>query len=127
MKISIIQPDIVWEDKTANLKHLESLLIPLFNKTDLVVLPEMFNSGFSMNPDRLSEPQAGETFMWMSDMSVRGNFGLCGSYTVKDDTNYFNRLVFITPQGTTGIMTRDIFLILKEKPVCSSQAEKELQ
>jgi omega-amidase len=97
MKISVIQPDLVWEDKAANFANLGKLISPLYGNTDLVVLPEMFNTGFSMNPERLNEPPQAETFIWMKNISEKGNFGLCGSYTVKDQDNFFNRWVFVAP------------------------------
>ncbi len=97
MKISLIQPDIVWEDKQGNFKNLSLIIEPLINKTDLVILPEMFNTGFSINPVNLSESADGETFKWMQGMAEKGNFGLCGSYIVKEDMDFFNRWVFVAP------------------------------
>jgi predicted amidohydrolase len=99
MKISVIQPDTVWENKAANFQNLARLLSPLFNKTDIVILPEMFNTGFSMTPVQLSEPTNGETFKWMKSIAEKGNFGLCGSYIVKGNMNYFNRWVFVSPDN----------------------------
>ena len=99
MKISVIQSDLVWEDKSANLIKLEKLISPLNNKTDVVILPEMFNTGFSMNPAHISEPEDGVTHEWMKRVAEKGNFGLCGSYTVSSDDKFFNRWVFVSPQG----------------------------
>ena len=98
MKISIIQPDIKWEDKTGNFRHIEHLISGLNNKTDLVILPEMFNTGFSMNPEKLSEEPYSETYEWMVSISVKGNFGLCGSYIVREKNRFFNRWLFVTPE-----------------------------
>jgi omega-amidase len=97
MKISIIQSDIIWENRFSNFENLEKLISPLFNKIDIIVLPEMFNTGFSMNPEKLSEPPQGETFEWMKDLAQKGNFGLCGSYMVKENMSFFNRWLFVTP------------------------------
>jgi len=102
MKISVIQPDIVWEDKSDNFQNLSDLISPLNNKTDIVVLPEMFNTGFSMDPAHLGESPGGETFDWMKDIAEKGNFGLCGSYMVKDKKNYFNRWVFVSPDNVVS-------------------------
>jgi omega-amidase len=99
MKISVIQPDIVWEDKSRNFQNLSELISPLNNKTDIVVLPEMFNTGFSMNPSNLGESPGGETFVWMKDIAEKGNFGLCGSYMIKEKKNHFNRWVFVSPEN----------------------------
>ncbi len=99
MRVSIIQTGLVWEDKPANLRHIGELLKPLYNKTDIVVLPEMFNTGFALNPGLLSESPDSETFRWMIDKSKIGKFGLCGSYIIKENEEYFNRWVFVSPEG----------------------------
>jgi omega-amidase len=98
MKVSIIQPDLVWEDKSGNFKNLERLISPLNNLTDIVILPEMFNSGFSMKPEKLGEDPEGETFLWMKNTAVKGNFGLCGSFIVKENSDFFNRWYFVSPE-----------------------------
>lgn len=98
MNISIIQPDLVWEDKTANFNNLSRLISPLFNKTGIVILPEMFNTGFSMDPEKLNELPGRETFEWMLNLSQKGNFGLCGSYIIKENEHYYNRWVFVSPE-----------------------------
>jgi predicted amidohydrolase len=97
MKISLVQPDTVWENKTENFRKLENLVLPLYNKTDIVVLPEMFNTGFSMNPSTLSEFPGKETFDWMKNIAEMGDFGLCGSYMVNDNNLIYNRFVFVSP------------------------------
>ena len=97
MKISVIQPDIIWEDKPANFRNLERLIIPLFNKTDIVILPEMFNTGFSMFPEKLGESDSGETYEWMKRIASEGNFGICGSFIVREDHTFLNRWFFVTP------------------------------
>jgi omega-amidase len=99
MKISLVQPDTIWENKTENLRHLENLLLPLRHNTDLVVLPEMFSTGFSMHPRNLSEPPRKETFIWMKRMAVEGGFGLCGSYIVSENNLTYNRFVFVSPDN----------------------------
>ena len=98
MKVSLVQPNTVWENKTENLRQLENLILPLFNTTDIVVLPEMFSTGFSMSPESLSEPPGKDTFAWMKRMAVKGNFGLCGSYMVREDNLIYNRFVFVSPE-----------------------------
>ncbi len=101
MKISVIQPYIVWEDKHLNFMNLTRLIKPLFNKTDVVLLPEMFNTGFSMNTSLLCETPDGITFEWMRNLAREGNFGLCGSYIVKEEDRFFNRFVFVSSEQET--------------------------
>jgi omega-amidase len=99
MKISVVQPCTIWEDKNLNLIKLRDIIAPLFHKTEIVILPEMFGTGFSMNPGRLSEMSGGETFKWMKGMAKDGNFGLCGSYIAEENGLFFNRWVFVAPGG----------------------------
>jgi omega-amidase len=98
MKLSIVQTDLAWEDKSLNFLNLDKLIFPLYNKTDIVILPEMFNTGFSMNPERLSELPKSESFNWMKNHAINGNFGICGSYMVIENRYYYNRWVFISPE-----------------------------
>jgi predicted amidohydrolase len=99
MNVSIIQSDLQWENKSANFTNLEKLITHINGNTDVVILPEMFNTGFSMRPAELSEPADGETFIWMKSVASTGNFGLCGSYMVSSDGKYYNRWVFVSPGG----------------------------
>lgn len=115
MKISIIQQNIVWEDKARNFERLEKLLSNLSN-TDIIILPEMFNTGFSMDPERLGEPPFSETFDWMLHASEEGNFGICGSYIVKENGNFYNRWLFVTPEKKSWQYDkRHLFTITNEE------------
>jgi predicted amidohydrolase len=98
MKISLIQPDTVWENKTENFRALEKLITPLFGETDMVILPELFSTGFSMKPETLGESPGEETFVWMKKIALAGNFGICGSYMVRDRDNFHNRFIFVSPE-----------------------------
>jgi len=98
MKVSIIQTELTWLDKDANLEHIGRLLSGLKGVTDLIVLPEMFNTGFSVNPHQIGEDIEGQTFSWMSQEAETGGFGICGSYIVREGRNYYNRWLLITPE-----------------------------
>ncbi|MBI5011140.1 MAG: nitrilase family protein, partial [Bacteroidia bacterium] len=99
MKLSVIQPDLVWENKSLNLINLERLILPLSGKTDIVVLPEMFNTGFTMNVKAHYEPPDGDTYKWMSDISRICKLAICGTYIVKTGDSVFNRWIFAGPAG----------------------------
>jgi len=99
MKATVIQTDLRWEDKEANLAHLSSMLEKVPGETDLVVLPEMFTTGFSMNPASLAEPMDGPSVNWMKARSSAGNYALCGTLIIESDGKYYNRLIFVTPAG----------------------------
>jgi predicted amidohydrolase len=97
MKISVIQPNVVWENKSRNFQNLSGLISPLLNNTDIIILPEMFNTGFSMNSGHFSELPEAETFKWMKSTAKLGNFGVCGSFMVRERGRFFNRWIFVSP------------------------------
>jgi omega-amidase len=99
MKISVVQTSIIWENKKINLNRIEEKIQPLRNITDMVVLPEMFNTGFSMDTLKTAEPENGDTFQWMLQIARKGNYSICGSYTVNESNNIYNRFVFVSPNG----------------------------
>jgi omega-amidase len=99
MKTTIIQSDLVWEDKEANLEHFSSLIDNISGETDLIVLPEMFTTAFSMNPARFAETMDGPSVKWMLKKSEEGNFALCGTLIIEDEGGYYNRMLFVTPSG----------------------------
>lgn len=102
MKVSLIQCNLEWEGKEANLRHISGLLPARDSGTDLVVLPEMFSTGFSMNRARLAETMKGDTVGWMKMKSLEGGFALCGSLIIEEEGRYYNRLVFVTPDGSAA-------------------------
>jgi predicted amidohydrolase len=121
LKISIIQPDIAWEDKHSNFTGIERIIIPLYNSTDLIVLPEMFNTGFSINPEKLWEYKDAETFTWMKSIARKGKFGVCGSYIVKENSHFYNRWVFVSPDGEVQYYDkRHLFSIANEDKFLSA-------
>lgn len=115
MKISIVQADIAWENKELNYSRFSEMLDGVKQKTDLVVLPEMFNTGFSMNSGNLAEGMTGRTMEWMQKTAYEGDFGLMGSFIAKTDDKYYNRLVFMKPDGTfSGYDKGHLFRMEKE-------------
>lgn len=101
LRITIIQSSLHWEDIDANLKSFDSKIssIPL-GSTDLIVLPEMFNTGFTMNATTYYEEMNGKTFNWMSDKSKEKNCVITGSLIIKENGNYYNRLIWMQPDGS---------------------------
>ena len=99
MKVALVQTYLHWENRSENLKHFSELLDTLSEPADLIVLPEMFTTGFSMNPKKTAEPANGETLKWLQTKAKEKNAILCGSVAVKDRENYFNRLFWVEPNG----------------------------
>jgi predicted amidohydrolase len=99
LSITIIQTALHWEDKTANLQMLEDKIKGLGQRTHVVVLPEMFSTGFSMNPEALAEHMDGLTIQWMKKTAAESKIILTGSVIIKEDGNYFNRMIWMLPNG----------------------------
>lgn len=102
LTITTIQTYLHWEDKAANLRMLEEKINSIQDKMEVVVLPEMFNTGFSMKPELLAEKMDGLSVQWMKKMTTAKNIILTGSLIIEDEGNYFNRLVWMLPNGETG-------------------------
>jgi len=102
LAITTIQTDLIWEEKSANLLMLEQKINRIEQKTEIVVLPEMFNTGFSMKPERLAETMDGESVEWMKRMSRENGIVLTGSLMIEEDGNYYNRMIWMLPNGQYG-------------------------
>lgn len=99
MKLSIIQTSLTWESPKANRENFERLINGINEATDLIVLPEMFATGFTMQPDRVAETMDGDTVKWMKDMAKAKDCAITGSLVIEDEGNYYNRLFFVLPDG----------------------------
>ena len=100
LRTTLIQTDLYWQDIDANLAMLEEKIWQIEGETDLIILPEMFNSGFSMNAEKLAEPMNFRTFKWMNQIAKQKNAAVCGSYIIKESTKFNNRLYFVEPDGS---------------------------
>ena len=100
LNITLVQSDLVWENKTANLERFRNKIESIGKPMDIIVLPEMFNTGFSMKPEQFSEQEKGPTLKWMQQQAAEKNSALTGSFMVEEDGNYYNRLFFVEPNGS---------------------------
>ncbi|MGN6418433.1 MAG: amidohydrolase [Pseudobacter sp.] len=100
--ISLIQSDLHWENKEANLSMFEEKIHGIKERTHIVLLPEMFSTGFSMKPEQLAETMHGPTVEWMKKISASRKVILAGSLIIEEEGNYHNRLVWVLPNGQTG-------------------------
>lgn len=107
LTITLIQTSLHWEDKPANLQMLEKKIAGIKEKTEVVVLPEMFSTGFSMKPEILAETMEGETVQWMKRMATEKKIILTGSFICQGAESippaYYNRLVWMLPNGQYGL------------------------
>jgi predicted amidohydrolase len=91
-----------WEDKAANLAMFEKKIMGIKERTEIVVLPEMFSTGFSMQPAKLAENMQGETVSWMKRMAAAKKIVLTGSVIIEDGGHFYNRLLWVLPDGNLG-------------------------
>jgi omega-amidase len=120
LTITIIQTNLYWEDKAANLQMLEKKIGSIKEKTEIVVLPEMFSTGFSMKTETLAETMEGETVQWMKRIAAENKIILTGSFicrgaesdltgnetvqtALSSPTSYYNRLIWMQPNGQSGV------------------------
>ena len=97
MKITLIQSSLIWENPKANRNYFEEKINAITEKVDLIVLPEMFSTGFTMNPKEVFETMEGETVLWLQSLAKAKNSAITGSLIIKEDGNFYNRLVFVFP------------------------------
>lgn len=125
LHIAGIQDDLVWENPEENLAFFEEKIKHLPKDIDLVVLPEMFTSGFTMHPEHIAETMHGNTVDWMKKMAAKNQIAITGSLVITDDKKYYNRLVFIHPSGKIeSYDKRHSFTLAGEEKVYTSGNKK---
>lgn len=125
MKIALIQSDLVWENPQANRNHLEEKINAIQEATDLIVLPEMFTAGFTMNPSAVAETMTGATVQWMQTLAIQNACAITGSVVIEEEGNYYNRMLFVYPDGSMQYYNkRHLFTLAKEEAVFTAGKEK---
>lgn len=102
LKITLIQTHLFWEDKGANLALLEQKIVNLEEPTEVVILPEMFTTGFSMQPTLHAETMEGPSVQWMRRIAKVQKIILTGSLIIEENGHYYNRLIWMLPNGELG-------------------------
>lgn len=103
LTITLIQSDLHWQDIPANLAMFEQKINAIKERTEIVVLPEMFSTGFWMEPALLAESMSGTTVSWMKRVAAEKKIILTGSIIAEENGNYYNRLIWMQPNGVYGI------------------------
>lgn len=98
LKVTVIQPDIIWENANANLEKYTKW-IETIEETDLIILPEMFTTGFSMEPKNLKETMDGTSVNWMKIIAAKNNAAVLGSLIIEEDNKIVNRALWVFPNG----------------------------
>jgi len=105
LKIALIQSELVWENPRKNRSNFTGKIEQITTEVDVIILPEMFTSGFTMTPENVCETMEGETLSWMLDIAKNKNVAIGGSLVIQENEKFYNRFVFVKPDG--GIDTYD--------------------
>ena len=103
LTVTLIQTNLHWENKKANLEMLQRKIESIKEKTEVVILPEMFTTGFSMKPEIFAEKIDGETVRWMKKIAAERKIILTGSVMIEEAGKFFNRLIWMLPNGEYGV------------------------
>lgn len=125
MRLTIVQTDLHWENPAANRAMLADRLRPLTGQTDLVVLPEMFTTGFSMNAKSLAEDMAGPTVQWLREQAALLGAVVVASFICRDKELFYNRLLAVRPDGQyTAYDKRHLFGLAGEHHTYTAGTER---
>ena len=124
LHITIIQANLAWENPNENRKQFSEKMNAISGKTNLVILPEMFTTGFTMNATPLAEEEKGPTLLWMQEEAKNNNCAITGSIIISENKSYFNRLFFVFPNGEYKVYNkRHTFTLAGEHKTYSSGKE----
>ncbi|PWB21638.1 nitrilase family protein [Flavobacterium sp. HTF] len=125
MKIALIQSDLYWENPSQNRSNFESKINEIADDTEIIVLPEMFSTGFTMNAPAVAETMQGETVKWMQSLAKQKNCAITGSLIIVENNQYYNRMLFVFPDAKIKHYNkRHLFSLAGEDKFYSSGTEK---
>ncbi len=125
LKIALVQSDLVWENPEQNRKNFSEKFKSISEQVDIVILPEMFTTGFTMNASEVTETMEGKTVEWMKDEASKHNTTIVGSVIILEDKAYYNRLLFVESTGKITIYNkRHTFTLVGEDKVFTAGNEK---
>ncbi len=127
LKVALIQSDLIWENPKLNRICFTEKIHAIKDPVDLIVLPEMFTTGFTMNAKAVAESMLGETVLWMQDMASKKNAAITGSIVISEEGKFYNRLLFVEPSGKiTYYNKRHTFTLVGEDTIYKAGDQKVL-
>lgn len=127
LEVAFIQSDLVWHNAEKNRVNFLLKINQISEEVDLIILPEMFTTGFSMHPNNISESMNGETVQWMKNLAASKNTAITGSIIIEENDNYFNRLLFVYPSGEIEYYNkRHLFSLAGEHKVYKDGTEQKI-
>jgi predicted amidohydrolase len=125
LRVTLVQAELAWLDPAANRERFAEKILPLAGTTDLIVLPEMFTTGFMMEPERWAEQANGHTVDWLRALAGKTQATITGSVATRDGDRYYNRLLWVAPNGAVSSYDkRHLFRMAKEHDHYSPGAER---
>ena len=125
LKIALIQADLVWQNAEQNRINFSKKINEITEHVDVIVLPEMFTTGFSMQPQKIAEYMLGDTVTWMQQIASEKNTAICGSIIISENKNFYNRFIFVHPEGKIEYYNkRHLFTLAGEHTVYTQGEEK---
>jgi omega-amidase len=125
MKVALIQSALVWENPEVNRTYFEEKINSIIEEVNLIVLPEMFTTGFTMNPSTVAETMEGKTVVWMQSLAKAKNTAITGSVVIEENSNFYNRMLFVFPSGKIEHYDkRHLFTLAGEDKVYSRGIQK---
>ena len=116
LRVAVFQFDLFWEDPEANRAKVDRWLKKTNESVDVVFLPEMFSTGFTMNVESVAESMTGATIQWLKEKSKEYQLAICGSMIIREDDGYFNRMLFVEPSGViSSYNKRHLFTMASEE------------
>ena len=125
LKIALLQSNLVWENPIQNRINFSKKIESITESVDIIILPEMFTSGFTMNATAVAETMTGETISWLLTSAKKNNCAIMGSLVILEDSTYYNRCVFVEPDGKISTYDkRHTFTLAGEHKVYKAGTEK---
>jgi predicted amidohydrolase len=125
MKIALFQTKLAWENPTVNRKFIQDYFLNEDESFDLFILPEMFTSGFTMHPHNVAESMDGPTMTWLKELAMQKKCAITGSLVIKENDNFYNRLVFVFPSGEVAYYNkRHLFALAGEDKAYTKGEDK---
>ena len=125
LKVALIQSDLIWENPKQNRENFSKKIKDILKEVDIIVLPEMFATGFTMKAQAVAETMQGETVTWMQKQALKTGAAIIGSLIILENNKYHNRLLFVEPSGyITTYDKKHTFTLAGEDKVYSAGNEK---
>ncbi|MDZ4666464.1 MAG: amidohydrolase [bacterium] len=126
LKIALVQQEIAWENLPANLEYYAQIIHQIPTQTDIIVLPEMFSTGFSMKPEKFEEESLQTAMEYMKSWSASCGTVVCGSVMVKENNQYFNRFCWFEPNGNSAFYNKAHLFRMGEEQLHYSKGKDQV-